>query len=455
MFFPGEKQPENTSQDGLGLAPTAVRQIFPYKTGIEKSSFDVAIFRTCKQLQHEAEDVLYGTSSWNLMYRDWDDPVKLSYEFFQALPKRLRRLVRRVERKCYSVHYRQTISLFDWTLFMTFLARECPNLQSLKLWGPGDRFEGPGWVASCHKDAEWVQAILQIKTLRYFDIPVIAGGVIYEHPEFKDDFLPWLKYCLLEVESTDDFLPWLKGALKPKTFELNDTSLAVGNRPKPFPSSRLDAYDQIGAINDAAKSFPLLEFDAIDTPNASIFGANDQGSAADSEVKPFPLINLYVNEGLEPTAYPTNDQPLAADEGVNLFPCVKPDALKDPQPRILRENDQKSAADSRGVKPSPFFKIDAKIRDKIYRMVLLPPKKRIHPYIKPWFDLTTKNLISLFLTCKQIHQEAVRSPRNNPFHINPQFPTCRRKTTNINSAIFCQGNPLLHRSRLHLSHKQI
>ena len=67
---------------------------------------------------------------------------------------------------------------------MTFLARECPNLHSLRLWGPGDRNEGPRWVETCNEDEEWVQAILQIQSLKYFDIPVIAGGNIYEYPKF-------------------------------------------------------------------------------------------------------------------------------------------------------------------------------------------------------------------------------------------------------------------------------
>jgi hypothetical protein len=81
---------------------------------------------------------------------------------------------------------------------MTFLARECPRLHSLKLWGPGDRNEAPGWLESCKKDAEWVHAILQIRSLTYFDIPVIDGGIIYEDTAFKDDFLPWLKSSLVE-----------------------------------------------------------------------------------------------------------------------------------------------------------------------------------------------------------------------------------------------------------------
>lgn len=203
VLFPGEDEPIEFGQNRLSLAATAVRQIFPYDTDEHrKPRLDVAIIRTCRQLQLEAEGVLYGTSSFNLMYQDWNDLVKpsheaqLSYKFLENLPRRLGKVIRRVERKCYSADYEATISLYDWTLLMNFLARECPNLTSLKLWGPGDRREGPGWVETCKKDAEWVQAILQIKSLTYFDIPVIPNGVIYDYLEFADFFLPWLKSCL-------------------------------------------------------------------------------------------------------------------------------------------------------------------------------------------------------------------------------------------------------------------
>ena len=199
VFFPGEKEPEDLTQNIYGLGSTAVRQINPYNTDKpKKPHFDISVITTCRQLQHEAEGILYGSSSWNLMYQDWGDPEKLSYEVFAKFPTRLRRLIQRVERKCYSAPYSETISLWDWKAFMTFLAQECPNLHSLRLWGPGDRFEGPPWVETCNRDAEWVQTILQIRSLKHFDIPVITGGVIYDYPKFKDDFLPWLKASLVQ-----------------------------------------------------------------------------------------------------------------------------------------------------------------------------------------------------------------------------------------------------------------
>ena len=273
LFFPGEKEPVEFDQNRLGLATTAVRQITPYdRDSDKKPKFETAILRTCRQLQVEGEVILYGKSSWNLMYQDWDDYTKLSYEFFEHLPKRLRRLIRRVERKCYSEPYRMTITLYDWKLFMTFLARECPNLRSLKLWGPGDRYEGPQWVRTCQKDAEWVKAILQIKTLQEFDMPVIQGGLIYNCPDFKDDFLPWLKSTLLQ-------------------------------QPR-----------------------------------------------------------------LPPTPAPLQD--------------VRPHA------------------------PFRLLDLPQDIRNRIYRFTLLPPTRRIHPYLKPWYDETTQNTIPLFLSCKQIHHES-------------------------------------------------
>ena len=271
LFFPGEKEPLKFDQNTLGLAATAVRQIFPYDLE-KKHNFDHAILRTCQQLQEEGAGILYGSCSWNLMYQDWSDHIKLSYEFLEKLPKRYRRLIRRVERKCYSETYEMKITLYDWKLFMTFLARECPNLHSLKLWGPGDINEGPLWVKTCKRDADWVQTILQIKTLLEFDIPVITGGAIYDFPEFTHGFLPWLKSTLLHQPEA------------------------------------------------ASNSAPLQEA---------------QVSAS------FRILDL---------------------------------------PRS--------------------------IRDRIYQFTLLPPTRRIHPYIKSWYDITTQNILPLFLACKQIHHES-------------------------------------------------
>ena len=100
VLFPGEKEPLDLAQNIRGTASTAVRQIHPYNTDKDKKPhFEVAIITTCTQLQHEAEAILYGSSSWNLMYQDWWDNEKVSYEFFEKFPRRLRQLIQRVERK--------------------------------------------------------------------------------------------------------------------------------------------------------------------------------------------------------------------------------------------------------------------------------------------------------------------------------------------------------------------
>ncbi|MCJ1365993.1 hypothetical protein MMC16_005118 [Acarospora aff. strigata] len=276
IFFPGEDEPKDLEQDNLGLAATAVRQIRPYETDERHKPsfglFDLAIIRTSRQIQIEAETVFYSTSSFNLMYRDWDDDAKMSYEFLETLPRRNRGLIRRIERKCYSEAYSGTISLCDWQLFMEFLARECRSLQSLKLWGPGDPWEGPRWVDSCQRDSDWVQAILQVRGLSYFDIPVIKGGVIYNYRAFREDFLPWLKSSLLE---------------------------------------RSPVFHE---------------------------------SASHSQRIPSPVF--------------------------------------------------------------PFRKLPSSIRRQVYQRLLLPANRRLHPYLKPWYDQTTRNFIPLLQTCRSIHDEA-------------------------------------------------
>ena len=216
VFFPGEKEPKNLTQNTFVTALKATRTIWPYNTDPgRKANFDISILCVCRQLQGEGEQILYGTSTFNLMYQDWQDSYKFSYEFLQALPRRLRRLIQRVERKCYSEPYLKTITLFDWCVFMKFLADECPSLHTLKLWGPGDRGEGTLWVQTCKQDQQWVQAILQIKTLRRFDIPMITGGSINDYPDLKIVFLQKLRRELLSSQP-DALQPYPRQSLLQK-----------------------------------------------------------------------------------------------------------------------------------------------------------------------------------------------------------------------------------------------
>lgn len=138
LLFPREKEPIGFTQNQYGTAPTAVRTIWPYAMNRERPNFDVAILRVCRQLQTEGEQTLYGTSTFNLMYEDWAHCPQLSYEFLQKLPRRVRRLIQRVERRCYSEPSQNSITMFDWAAFMKFLANECPSLHTLRLWGPRD-----------------------------------------------------------------------------------------------------------------------------------------------------------------------------------------------------------------------------------------------------------------------------------------------------------------------------
>ena len=47
------------------------------------------------------------------------------------------------------------------------------------------------------EDQEWVHDMLQIKTLRYFDIRMTPGRYIYELEIFRDKFMPWLRHVIV------------------------------------------------------------------------------------------------------------------------------------------------------------------------------------------------------------------------------------------------------------------
>ncbi|MCJ1468812.1 hypothetical protein MMC07_007442 [Pseudocyphellaria aurata] len=146
----------------------------------------MAILRTCHQIQEEAEAIFYGCSSFNLITDSFGPGDYRSYEFLQTLPRRYRKLVRKVEHRCYHTFSpealikgnRRSMTMFDWKAFMMFLAQECPSLQSLILWGFADGREGEQMLQSCNQDSEWVQAIFQIKTLRFFDLSAIPRGKV-------------------------------------------------------------------------------------------------------------------------------------------------------------------------------------------------------------------------------------------------------------------------------------
>lgn len=54
----------------------------------------------------------------------------------------------------------------------------------------------------------------------------------------------------------------------------------------------------------------------------------------------------------------------------------------------------------------PFLGLPSAIRARIYRFTLLPDNKQICPYIKPWYDETTRNVTPLLMVCRDVRREA-------------------------------------------------
>lgn len=264
-----------------GLVGATGNQIHPYRRDSKyQPHYDLAVLRTNHQIQDEAERVFYGWSSFNLTSDAFAPGEVPTFQFFQSLPPRYRKLIRRVEIRCFyrSAHHSQTgnfrpMSLFDWKAFMKFLALECPSLRSMILWGFADGVEGEDMDRSCRVSADWVQSILQIKTLRFFDIRAIPRRKIIEDQSCVPQVLQDLRTLL---------------------------------------------YQQSSALKTAPAE-----------PLSSSLGST------------FPLLQLPLH-----------------------------------------------------------------LRKRIYRFALLPVDKHLHPYLKSWYDVTTRNVVPLFLTCRQIQKEA-------------------------------------------------
>ncbi len=276
-----EFQARKLNWASTGLVGSSMNQIHPYRKDSKyQPKYDLSIFRTNRQIQEEAERVFYGWSSFNLTTDAYAPGDYSTFQFFQSLPPRYRKLIRRVEIRCFhrcaphtSAGNNRLMYLFDWNAFMKFLALECLSLRSLILWGFADGVEGEELERSCTMSSDWVQSILQIKTLRFFDIRAIPRRKIVENQS-----------CV----------------------------------PKVLQELRNSLYQQ----GDASRSFTTKSI--LPTPGSE-----------------FPLMQL---------------------------PCH--------------------------------------IRKRIYRFALLPANEQLHPYLKPWYDVTTRNVVPLFLTCRQIQKEA-------------------------------------------------
>lgn len=267
-----------------GLAGTAENQIHPYRRDSKyQPQYDLCILRTNRQIQDEAEKVFYGWSSFNLTVDAFAPGEVQTFQFFQSLPPKYRKLISRVEIRCFcgaagtgnrrGMNNHRVMSLFDWNAFMKFLALECSSLRSLILWAFADGHEGDELKRNCRMSTDWVQSILQIKTLRFFDIRAIPRRAIAEGQS-----------CVPEVVRD------LRSVL----------------------------YQQSNALTTAQAEFPSS----------------------------FPGSTF------------------------------------------------------------PFAQLPGHLRNRIYRFALLPADKHLHPYLKSWYDGTTRNAVPLFLTCRQIQKEA-------------------------------------------------
>ena len=265
-----------------GLVSSVGNQIHPYRRDSKyQPKYDVSILRVNHQIQDEAERVFYGWSTFNLTSDAYAPGELPTYQFFQSLTPRYRKLISSVEIRCFyrSANGPQTgnnrlLSLFDWKIFMKFLACECPSLRSLVLWGFADGVEGWDLERSCQLRTDWVQSILQIKTLRFFDIRAIPRRNITEDQSCVPKVLHDLRSLLYQQSD------------KPVTTE-------------PAESSSL------------------------------------------SQGYTFPLLQLPLH-----------------------------------------------------------------LRKRIYRFALLPADGHLRPYLKSWYDITIRNVVPLFLTCRQVRNEA-------------------------------------------------
>ena len=219
-----------TCDKGPGKAITAHRQIHPYRDSIYRDDrhLDLSIFQTSRQIQAEAEPVFYGLASFNLM-GPWSDEHFQSFEFLQRLPQRYRKLIKNVEHYYCFVHcvpeHNSTLTIiydfFGWRFFLNFLAQECPNLQSLKLWVWTRGFQAQE-LRSLTRSFACVRRILRLAhrtNLRHFDMPAIKS-IPTEYPDKQTpsgggSLLPCLQKHLLQVRHQNSRLSALPALHNP------------------------------------------------------------------------------------------------------------------------------------------------------------------------------------------------------------------------------------------------
>ncbi|KAL9634690.1 MAG: hypothetical protein Q9164_003944 [Protoblastenia rupestris] len=91
-----------------------------------------------------------------------------------------------------------------------------------------------------------------------------------------------------------------------------------------------------------------------------------------------------------------------------------------------------------------FLDLPENVRARIYTLIMLPPNERIHPNIRSWFDQSTRNIIPLFRTCRQIKDEAEGAFYGNAiFTILPTSPNSLVESASQLHKFFDRLNPRL------------
>lgn len=285
LFFPNESYPK-VGLDHASEKPAIVRQIILSEEHYghdRSSSFQTSVIRTCRQLQHEAENILYASSHWVFKVQSWrttyscHDRLRRSRKRLEAVPKRLRGMIRWIDVR-YDLDSVPNFDCFEYTILMKLLTRECPGLQHLRLlvgqqWRPlhtqlesrSPRFSG------CSESAGSVQGHLQIKPRDSLDVDSLSR-TLNVYTDLDIDFRSCLQTCL--TRST------------------------------------------------------------VSRPISSSPATDRQGSSF------------------------------------------------------------------------AFLRLPKSVRDQVYRYAMIPSDGLIHPYLKPYFDDTTRDVLPLFLVSRQIHCEA-------------------------------------------------
>lgn len=98
-------------------------------------------------------------------------------------------------------------------------------------------------------------------------------------------------------------------------------------------------------------------------------------------------------------------QPLHAIQGLTYFKIECEESLMDLDPALATALTTYQPPFTRQGS-FRFLALPREIRDMMYRHMIIPSNRAVHPYLAPGVDGTTKNIIPLFQTCQKIYMEA-------------------------------------------------